>query len=151
VKVFVGTAWGPVDVCANACACCKCTLSALLLDILVCTCRHSNAIVQACASERNTFCAEVATGNARVFRCLVQNLGKPDFGSLCRDTIIRKLQRRQQNWKLDVNLRNACKEDANTLCGDVDHDSDRAEMARCLMRKHDELSDWCLREVCKRS
>jgi len=77
----------------------------------------------------------------------VQNLGKVDFGVNCRDEIVRKLQRRQQNWKLDVNLRNGCKADAANLCADVDHDSDHADVMRCLMKKRDELSEPCLREV----
>jgi hypothetical protein len=61
--------------------------------------------VQACAEERTAFCGEVEAGNARVFRCLVQNLGRSDFGDTCRKTILQKLSRRQENWKLDVNLR----------------------------------------------
>ena len=58
-----------------------------------------------------------------------------------------KLQRRQENWKLDPNLRRACQADAAELCADVDHESDKAEMLRCLLRRHDELNDACLSEV----
>jgi golgi apparatus protein 1 len=103
--------------------------------------------VQTCSDERNVFCGDVATGQARVFRCLVHNLGKADFGDACKNEILSKLQRRQENWKLDISLRAACKDDAAEHCADVDHDADHAEVARCLIRKHDDLIDACLHEV----
>lgn len=103
--------------------------------------------MQACAEERKVFCEEVNTGQARVFRCLVQNLGQPDFGASCTAEVTRKLQRRQDNWKLDVNLRSACKADSDAVCSDVDHDSDHADMTRCLILKIGQLSGGCAREV----
>lgn len=104
--------------------------------------------MQACASEREVFCSEMRTGQARVFRCLVHNLGKADFGETCKKEVKKKLARRQQNWKLDVTLRQACKADAAEVCSDVDHDADHAEVTRCLMRNHDSISEACLHEVC---
>jgi hypothetical protein len=103
--------------------------------------------IQACLQERDLFCDQVPAGQARVFRCLVQSLGNPDFGSNCRTVIVQKLQRRQDNWKFDVNLRRACEVDAQKLCSDVDHDSDKAETMRCMMSKYDELDEDCLHEV----
>lgn len=105
------------------------------------------SLKRACAEERSVFCKDVRTGGARVFRCLVSSLGKADFGDVCKSEVMRKLQRRQQNWKLDVNLRRACRDDADRICADVDHDADHAEVTRCLISKRDELADSCLREV----
>lgn len=103
--------------------------------------------VQVCVQERNVFCGEVATGGARVFRCLAHNLAKADFGEACRSEIKAKLMRRQQNWKLDVALRNACKVDAEQHCSDVDHGADKAETARCLISHHSNLTDSCAHEA----
>ena len=83
-----------------------------------------------------------------MFRCLVHNLGKADFGEACKTQIMTKLARRQQNWKLDVTLRRACKEDAAVACADVDHDQDHAEVTRCLMKSHANITEPCQHEVC---
>jgi hypothetical protein len=91
----------------------------------------------------------VVAGNARIFRCLVANLGEAGFGSMCRIILIQKLQRRQENWLLDFNLHAECKQDAKVLCANVDHERDTAETMRCLMEHHDELAESCLREVCR--
>jgi golgi apparatus protein 1 len=104
--------------------------------------------VQACANERDVFCGELQTGQARVFRCLAHNLGKADFGEACKKEVMTKLARRQQNWKLDVTLRKACKDDAEDVCSDVDHDADHAEMTRCLMKNYADISEPCQSEVC---
>lgn len=103
--------------------------------------------LQVCVQERNIFCSEVSTGSARVFRCLAHNLAKADFGSACRNEIKAKLLRRQQNWKLDVSLRNGCKDDVAALCADVDHDADKADVARCLISYHANLTDTCAHEA----
>lgn len=106
------------------------------------------APVQVCAEERKVFCSDVSTGKARVFRCLVHNLGKADFGDTCKKEVMEKLRRRQQNWKLDVTLRTACKGDVAEVCSEVDHDLDHAEVTRCLISNHWNLTDGCRHEVC---
>lgn len=103
--------------------------------------------MQVCVQERKVFCSKVSTGSARVFRCLAHNLGKPDFGEACRAEIKAKLMRRQQNWKLDVTLRDNCKGDADELCAHVDHDADKAEVTRCLISHHGNLTDPCRNEA----
>jgi golgi apparatus protein 1 len=102
---------------------------------------------QVCAEERQTFCSDVTTGKARVFRCLVHNLGKAAFRQACHDEVLKKLRRRQQNWKLDVTLRSSCEEDVASFCAGVDHDADHADVTRCLITHHQELSDGCQHEV----
>lgn len=103
--------------------------------------------MQACAEERATFCENVQTGGARVFRCLVASLGAPDFGATCRAVIVRKLQRRQENWRLDADLAAACAGAAQTQCGEVDHEGDTAETTRCLVAHAGDLDEACHREV----
>jgi len=51
-------------------------------------------LLNACSNERTVFCDKVKGGNGRVFRCLADHLGNPDFGHVCRGEVISKLQRR---------------------------------------------------------
>lgn len=67
-------------------------------------------VLKACKDERSLFCRRVSTGQARVFRCLVENMGSADFGDTCKMVIMTKLVRRQANWRLDPPLRRACRE-----------------------------------------
>ena len=54
----------------------------------------SVGIMKSCKSERQMFCKEVQAGQARVFRCLAENMNDADFGNNCKYQIIYKLQRR---------------------------------------------------------
>ena len=51
-------------------------------------------ITKACKAERQLFCREVQAGQARVFRCLAENMNDADFGNNCKYQIVNKLQRR---------------------------------------------------------
>ena len=55
-------------------------------------------IVKACKAERQLFCKEVQAGQARVFRCLAENMNDVDFGNNCKYQIVNKLQRRWGLW-----------------------------------------------------
>ena len=54
----------------------------------------SVGIIKSCKAERLMFCKEVQAGQARVFRCLAENMNDADFGNNCKYQIINKLQRR---------------------------------------------------------
>ena len=70
-------------------------------------------LLHACKDERSLFCRRVAPGQARVFRCLVENMASADFGDSCKGVIMQKLNRRQANWRLDPPLRRACRDDVD--------------------------------------
>jgi Golgi apparatus protein 1 len=57
------------------------------------------------------FCASVEAGEGRVFKCLAENMASADFGASCQAAIMEKLRRREGNWRLDPQLRRACKAD----------------------------------------
>ncbi|GIL97843.1 hypothetical protein Vretimale_3387, partial [Volvox reticuliferus] len=78
------------------------------------------SLLKACKAERQLFCSAVQPGQARVFRCLAENMNDADFGSGCKYQVVYKLQRRQANWKLDPPLRKACKADVLTYCASED-------------------------------
>ncbi len=52
------------------------------------------SLLKSCKAERQLFCNQVQPGQARVFRCLAENMNDADFGSNCKYQIIYKLQRR---------------------------------------------------------
>ena len=55
---------------------------------------HDVCSLQACKPERVLYCRGVQPGQARVFRCLAENMNDVDFGNNCKFQIIYKLQRR---------------------------------------------------------
>ncbi len=59
------------------------------------------SLLKACKAERQLFCSAVQPGQARVFRCLAENMNDADFGSGCKYQVVYKLQRRYDwGWYL---------------------------------------------------
>jgi Golgi apparatus protein 1 len=52
------------------------------------------SLLKACRDERKLFCKDVQPGQARVFRCLAENMNDADFGTNCKSIVVNKLQRR---------------------------------------------------------
>ncbi|WIA10933.1 hypothetical protein OEZ85_011098 [Tetradesmus obliquus] len=105
-------------------------------------------LLRACANERSLFCRGVAPGSARVFRCLAENMASADFGQACQISVMRKLRRREANWRLDPPLRQACKPDVDKLCSAEDtRRSEDGAVKKCMIANHAELSEDCQREL----
>lgn len=51
-------------------------------------------LLKVCRNERIMFCKGVSAGQARVFRCMAENMNDPDFGTTCKTMIRSKLERR---------------------------------------------------------
>eukprot|EP00201_Polytomella_parva_P015143 CAMPEP_0175066598 /NCGR_PEP_ID=MMETSP0052_2-20121109/16604_1 /TAXON_ID=51329 ORGANISM="Polytomella parva, Strain SAG 63-3" /NCGR_SAMPLE_ID=MMETSP0052_2 /ASSEMBLY_ACC=CAM_ASM_000194 /LENGTH=941 /DNA_ID=CAMNT_0016333331 /DNA_START=144 /DNA_END=2969 /DNA_ORIENTATION=- len=121
------------------------------------------SLLKQCAKERKAFCANVSTGRARVFRCLADSSGDPDFGEVCRNAVRDIVQRRQANWRLDPALRRACKDDVAEMCADIDSTLNGKSAAeinttsleggvyRCLMNQYENLDGGCQRELSRAS
>ena len=62
-------------------------------------------------AERAAHCADVRPGKARVFMCLLARIESADYRPGCRDQLSSQQQRRMQDWRLDYDLRQACKDD----------------------------------------
>ncbi|KAG2452551.1 hypothetical protein HYH02_002788 [Chlamydomonas schloesseri] len=106
------------------------------------------SLLKACKAERQLFCGAVQPGQARVFRCLAENMNDADFGSNCKYQVINKLQRRQANWKLDPPLRKACKSDVLTYCAAEDSaTSEDGLVYKCMIKNFEMLSEGCAKEV----
>ncbi len=62
--------------------------------------------------------------------------------------IIKKLQRRQSNWKLDPPLRKACKADVGELCAAENAaNAENGTVYACLLRNIDDLDPGCRKEM----
>jgi hypothetical protein len=62
--------------------------------------------------------------------------------------IVKKLQRRQSNWKLDPPLRKACKADVAELCAAENAaNSENGAVYACLLRNQDDLDPGCRKEL----
>lgn len=108
----------------------------------------SVSLMKACSAERQLFCGDVAPGQARVFRCLAENMNDADFNQNCKFQIVAKLQRRQANWKLDPPLRKACRSDVQQYCTAEDaQNSEEGLVYKCLLNKYEELTSSCQREL----
>ncbi|GLI58992.1 hypothetical protein VaNZ11_000814 [Volvox africanus] len=106
------------------------------------------SLLKACKAERQLFCSAVQPGQARVFRCLAENMNDADFGSGCKYQVVYKLQRRQANWKLDPPLRKACKADVLTYCANEDAaNSEEGLVYKCMIKNYDSLSSGCQKEM----
>ena len=62
-------------------------------------------------AERAAHCADVRPGKARVFTCLLAHIESGDYRQACRDQLSAQQARRVSDWRLDYDLRQACKDD----------------------------------------
>lgn len=62
-------------------------------------------------AERTAHCQGVRPGKARVFTCLLSHIESADYSTGCRDQLAAQQVRRVSDWRLDYDLRQACKED----------------------------------------
>eukprot|EP00197_Chlamydomonas_leiostraca_P010927 CAMPEP_0202884756 /NCGR_PEP_ID=MMETSP1391-20130828/41312_1 /ASSEMBLY_ACC=CAM_ASM_000867 /TAXON_ID=1034604 /ORGANISM="Chlamydomonas leiostraca, Strain SAG 11-49" /LENGTH=982 /DNA_ID=CAMNT_0049567983 /DNA_START=167 /DNA_END=3115 /DNA_ORIENTATION=+ len=105
-------------------------------------------LLKSCRAERQLFCKDVQPGQARVFRCLAENMNDADFSNTCKYQIIYKLQRRQANWKLDPPLRKACKADVASYCaGEEGKNSEEGLVYKCLISKVADITSGCQKEL----
>ncbi len=61
--------------------------------------------------ERAAHCSDVRPGKARVFTCLLAHIESEDYRQGCRDQLSAQQARRVSDWRLDYDLRQACKDD----------------------------------------
>jgi hypothetical protein len=62
-------------------------------------------------AERAAHCDGVRPGKARVFTCLLAHMESTDYTAACKEQLSKQQERRIRDWRLDYDLRQACKED----------------------------------------
>ncbi len=61
--------------------------------------------------ERAAHCQGVRPGKARVFTCLLAHVEAGDYSAGCKEQLAAQQSKRVRDWRLDYDLRQACKED----------------------------------------
>ncbi len=72
---------------------------------------HRQEYIMLLQAERAAHCSDVRPGKARVFTCLLAHIESGDYRQGCRDQLSAQQARRVSDWRLDYDLRQACKDD----------------------------------------
>jgi len=79
--------------------------------------RLSVVLLRVCMKDKKTFCNDVKPGNARVKDCLEEKKDEPEFSEECKAEFEKMMERRATDFRLDVKLRELCKDDIEEVCG----------------------------------
>jgi Golgi apparatus protein 1 len=87
-----------------------------------------------CGEEMAVYCRGVAPGKGRMFRCLQNALGQPEFSDACRARVADKQARSQLFYNLDYGVRTACAAEAAGMCADAGRTGHgKANVLKCLV------------------
>ncbi|GAB4823102.1 hypothetical protein N2152v2_010148 [Parachlorella kessleri] len=101
-----------------------------------------------CSEELAVFCKGVAPGRGRKFRCLQDNLAKPDFGPECREEVSNRIRQSQESWQLDYGVAAQCADDVEALCKEEKGQAHaRAAVLKCLVANYQAASQPCQGEL----
>ena len=101
-----------------------------------------------CSEERTVFCKNVKAGNGRVFKCLQENMAKPDFSTSCRNEVDKRQKRMQENWQLDYGVSHECKKEVDSICSEAKGRAhENAAVLLCLVKNFDKVGDSCQTEM----
>lgn len=91
-----------------------------------------------------------ADAGARLCRCLQQHTSDTDMSTECKEFVEEDERRSSQDYRLNFKLREACKADADNLCGNLceAHQACGGQVLSCLTEKRSQLeSKQCQEEV----
>ncbi len=72
-------------------------------------------MVRCCGCATEGF-LRVRAGKGRVFACLQEAIGKPDFGANCQAEVEKRTSAMQEDYRLDFGVASKCEAAVNTLC-----------------------------------
>mmetsp|Transcript_65397 Transcript_65397/g.206659 ORF Transcript_65397/g.206659 Transcript_65397/m.206659 type:complete len:905 (-) Transcript_65397:279-2993(-) len=110
----------------------------------------------ACSEEKTVFCKDVEHGRGRIFKCLQENMAKPDFGGSCLEHIKSRESRMSSDYRLDFGVATTCKTEIGTLCkdakqtveeGDTKGSGAKGRVLTCLAGQNAALGAGCQKEV----
>ncbi|KAI8477290.1 MAG: hypothetical protein J3K34DRAFT_398918 [Monoraphidium minutum] len=105
-------------------------------------------LAKLCSEERAVFCANVKPGKARVIKCLVEAMGKPNFGVECRQQLQERAKVVQSDYRYDVGVQQACAPHIDALCAEAKTKlRGNAAVLKCLVHGFGETSDECQAEM----
>jgi Golgi apparatus protein 1 len=101
-----------------------------------------------CSEERSVFCKNVKPGKGRVFKCLQENIAKPDFSTSCRGEVEKRQTRMQENWQLDYGVSHECLNEVNTICSEAKGRAhENAAVLLCLVKNFEQTGETCQNEM----
>ena len=71
-----------------------------------------------CSEEMLLFCDNIKAGGGRMFTCLLENVEKPTFGSMCKAEVVKREERAKSDYRLDAGVSQACAADVAQHCSD---------------------------------
>lgn len=89
-----------------------------------------------CAEDREKLCAGIEKGEGRIAKCMKEN--EASLNQACRDHIAQMKTARKE-------VREACQDDAEVLCGDVEKGQGR--IMKCIKENKEKLSAACQSEI----
>eukprot|EP00951_Prasinocladus_malaysianus_P013425 scaffold101517_cov39-Prasinocladus_malaysianus.AAC.1 len=107
---------------------------------------------KACKAEIDEFCHDVPHGNARVIKCLEDNVDKASMGSNCKSEVKRFETRENEDYRLNYRLSVSCEVEIDLHCADACGsgmgEACGGQVLRCLSDKRDDIKDdTCKNEV----
>lgn len=72
-----------------------------------------------CSSERAVHCKDVKPGRARVIKCLMEHMAKPNFGQECKAELEKREDAVKNDYRFDIGVSTSCKTDIDSLCAEV--------------------------------
>lgn len=90
-----------------------------------------------CAKDRESLCGKIEPGEGRIMKCMRDN--KDKVSAECKEHMKKKMSEHFQG------LKEACHDDAEKLCSNVEHGEGR--VMKCMKEHRDQLSGACKQEV----
>lgn len=101
-----------------------------------------------CSQEMAVFCKDIKPGKARMFKCLQENLAKPNFGEECKAQVEETQARMQEDYHLDYALSSECAQDVDAHCAEAKGKAHaNAEVQKCLVQSYGAISEACQTQV----
>eukprot|EP00775_Hariotina_reticulata_P012795 gene12795-12923_t len=107
--------------------------------------RFNVPLAEACSVDRQTHCANVPPGSARVIRCLQSK--RENLSSLCRAQLFDEEVNFSENIDFQYPMKQACLKEIDKFCSNVPHGN--ARVIRCLQdsKNQKEFGKACRKEV----
>ena len=115
-------------------------------------------LMKLCSEEMLLFCDGMKQGGGRMFTCLLENVQKPTFGSMCKAEVLKREDRAKGDYRLDAGVSLACAADVAQHCADEkekvageEQNVGHAEVLTCMVdRMADpsiELTESCEKQM----
>lgn len=107
--------------------------------------RLSTRMFLTCLEDKKTFCPLVEPGYSRAITCLEGHRGLPGFSNDCRQMLENAMSERSMDFRLEPNMKEACKEDIENTCG-VELDQLNRSIKEKAKVEDDGLVSGCLQD-----